>query len=166
MLSDNEVIQKIKKGEINYFEIIVKKYTAKIYQLIKTKVSIKEDIEDLTQNTFIKFYKSINRFNENLPVLPYLYQIAKNELKMYYRDKKNFLPLKEYFKNGDEKDFFDKLDNKKDYLKNLKNQEKEIMLMLIDGFSYNEIAKKFKKPVNTVKSIIRRTRKKLLANRY
>lgn len=161
-MNDKEIIIKIKKGEIDYFEVIVKKYTSKIYQLIKLKVSIKEDAEDLVQNTFIKFYKAIGRFNENLPVLPYLYQIAKNELKMYYRSKKNFLPLKEDFKNNDEKDFFDKFDNKEDYLKNLKNQEKEMMLMLIDGFSYQEIAKKFKKPVNTVKSIIRRERKKLI----
>ncbi|MCX7881083.1 MAG: sigma-70 family RNA polymerase sigma factor [Patescibacteria group bacterium] len=165
IISDREIILKIKNGEINYFEIIVKKYTSKIYQLIKTKILIKEDVEDLVQNAFIKFYKAINRFNEKLPILPYLYQIAKNELKMYYRSKKNFLPLKENFKNEDERSFFERFERKEDYLKKLKKEEKEMIMMLVDGFSYKEIAEKFKKSLNTVKSIVRRARRKLIINK-
>ncbi len=168
-MSDKEIILKIKNGEINYFEIIVKKYTSKIYTLIKTKISNKEDIEDLVQNTFIKFYKAIDRFNENLPILPYLYQIAKNEIKIFYRSKKDFLSLDEkfYFQSDHVKDRIDDFDiyyNDENYLKNLKSEEKEMIIMISEGFSYKEIAKKFKKPLNTVKSMIRRARKKLIIN--
>lgn len=168
-MSDKEIILKIKNGKIDYFEIIVKKYTSKIYSLIRTKISKKEDIDDLVQNTFVSFYKAINRFDENLPILPYLYQIARNELKMYYRSKKDVLSLDEkfYFLPDRVKDRIDDFDidyNNESYFKNLKKEEKEMIIMISEGFSYKEIAKKFKKKLNTVKSIIRRVRKKLIIN--
>lgn len=168
-MSDKEIILKVKNGEINYFEIIVKKYTSKIYNFFKAKISNKEDIDDLVQNTFISFYKSINRFDENLPILPYLYQIARNELKMFYRSKKDLLSLDEkfYFLPDRVKDRIDDFNidyNDENYFKDLKKEEKEMIMMKAEGFSYKEIAQKFKKKLNTVKSIIRRIRKKLIIN--
>lgn len=160
MISDKEIILKIKNGQIDYFEYLVKKYTQKIYQLIKSKISLKEDAEDLTQNTFIKFYKAIDRFNENQPILPYLYQIARNELKMFFRSRKQMLPLEEWY-HLDADRFIDGIDDKEKYLKNLKREEKEMLLMIVDGYSYQEVAKRFKRPLNTVKSIIRRAKIKL-----
>ncbi|MCX7955997.1 MAG: sigma-70 family RNA polymerase sigma factor [Patescibacteria group bacterium] len=166
-MSDKEIILKIKNGQIDYFEIIVKKYTSKIYQYIKKKVLKKEDTEDLTQNVFISFYKSINRFDENKPIEPYLYQIAKNELKMFYRSKKKFFSFNEkfYFCNDRIKDriedFIEDFDVKMILLKKLKKEEREIFLMLAEGYSYQEIAKKFKKSLNTIKTIIKRGREKI-----
>ena len=159
-ISDKEVILRIKNGEIDYFEYIVKKYSQKIYQLIKSKLTLKEDAEDLTQNTFIKFYKAIDHLKEDLPIMPYLSQIAKNELKMFYRSKKKTISLDEKILLVDDR-LITKLEKEEIDLRRLNHQEKKILLMLAEGFSYLEIAKKFKKPLNTIKSIIRRARIKL-----
>ena len=155
--TDKELIKKIKNGEIDYFAFIVKRYSASIYRYIEVKIKRKEDVEDLVQNVFISFYKAINRFNEAKPVKPYLYQIVQNELKMFYRKYKPSLPLKEeIFIEEKETTVFDD-----GYLKFLTNQEKEILFLTDKGYTNQEIAKKFKKPLNTVKSIIRRARIKL-----
>lgn len=126
---------------------------------IYRKLSKKEDTEDLVQNVFVSFYKSIERFDENKPIKPYLFQIVINELKMYYRRYHPSLPLKEdiYL----EKNIDSELDLS--LIKSLKSKEKNMLQMIADGFSYSEISKKFKKPINTVKSIIRRARFKLKA---
>lgn len=162
MMTDKEIIIKIKNGEINHFSFLVKKYTKTIFNYIKNKIGETEEAEDLTQNVFISFYKAIERFDEKKPVKPYLFQIVKNELKMFYRDHKNLLPLNEdiIFEEKDNIEF------DRNFLNSLKNSEKEVLMMLIEGYSYKEIAKRFKKRLNTVKSIIRRARKKLLVIGY
>jgi len=63
-MSDNQVILKIKNGEIDYFEILVKKYSKVIYSYLFSRLKKKEDCEDLVQEIFLSFYKSINRFDE------------------------------------------------------------------------------------------------------
>lgn len=155
--SDAEVIVKIKNGEIDYFSYLVKKYSDSIFRFIKLKIKKEEDAEDLTQNVFISFYKAIDRFDEKKPVKPYLYQIVRNELKMFYRSHKTVLPLKEEMVGvTEETTIFDEGD-----LKVLNKMEKEILLMVYDGVSYHEITAKFKKPLNTIRSIIRRARLKV-----
>src|SRR3990167_7579561 len=94
-LSDKDIILRIKKGEIDYFTFIVKKYTKQIYNYVLKKLGQKDEAEDVVQNSFLKFYKAISRFDEDKPILPYVYQIAKNEIKMYWRAKKKLLPLDE-----------------------------------------------------------------------
>ena len=163
-LSDRETIIKIKEGEIEYFRVIVNKYTRTIYGYFKKRLSIKEDAEDLTQNCFIKFYKNIDKFDEDKEVSPYLVQIAKNELKMFYRQKKPTLPLNE--------EMASKLENRtnfnEDYLEiinSLPKKQAKILNLLSEGFSYREIADKMNKPLNTIKTIIRRLRLKIKKNK-
>lgn len=166
-MTDKEIIIKIKRGEIDYYSYIVNKYTASIYRYIKVKIKNKEDVEDLVQNVFVSFYKAIERFDENKSVKPYLYKIAINELKIFYRKYRRLIPLKEDLiveeKNSD---FVETIMDKKQiinnqHLKKLSQQEKEIILMIGDGYRYEEVSKKFKKPLNTIKSIIRRARLKV-----
>ena len=156
-LSEKEIILKIKNGEIDYFSIIVKKYSTLIYQYVTRKLKKKEDVEDLVQNVFVSFYKAVERFNENKPIKPYLFQIVSNELKMFYRSRKPTLPLKEEIIIEDKETIgFDSRS-----LDFLSDQEKRMLLLISKGYAYQEVAKKFKKPLNTVKSIIRRARQKV-----
>lgn len=158
-LSDKDIIRKIKKGKIDYYSYIVKKYTTSIYRLVRRNLGEGGYInaEDIVQNTFISFYKSIERFDEKKPISPYLYQIAKNELKMFYRSKKPMLPLKEeiFFEEKNEEGL------KIEDFKLLNSQERGIFKHISEGYSYEEIAKLFKKPINTIKSIVRRGRLKI-----
>ncbi|MBI5127364.1 RNA polymerase sigma factor [Candidatus Roizmanbacteria bacterium] len=155
--SDKEIIIKIKQGEIDYFTYLVKRYSSSIYRFIGLKIKKKEDIEDLVQNTFISFYRAIDKFNEEKPVKPYLYQIVQNELKMFYRRYKPIMPLKEEIIIEEVE--AEPLDDRD--LVALTGMEKRILILTGEGFTNEEIAKKFKKPLNTVKSIIRRARIKL-----
>ncbi len=159
-LSDKDAILKIKNGEIDYFSLLVDRYTAMIFNFVIFKLKNKEDAEDLVQNVFISFYKAIERFDVGKPVKPYLFQIVSNELKMFYRSKKSSLPLKEeIYLVADDKGQ-DVSDNE-DYLRFITDKEKQMLLMLGEGYSYVEVAVKFKKPLNTIKSIVRRARLKL-----
>ncbi len=154
---DKEIIERIKNGKIDYFSVIVERYMSKMHQYIKSRLFQKMDADDLTQNTFISFYKSISRFDETKPVLPYLYQIAKNELKMYFRAHKQTARLNENIEIKDENmNFF-----RDDYsmaLDMLTQEQKLILGLVYDGYSYREIADKMGRPINTIRTIIHRSR--------
>lgn len=155
-LSDKDIVKKIKNGEIEYYSYIVKKYTILIYKYIERRLYKKEEADDLVQNVFISFYKAIERFDEGRPVKPYLFQIVQNELKMYFRSFKKSLPLNELIISEDEQEELIIED-----FKFLNNQERKIFKQINEGYSYKEIAKLFKKPTNTIKSIVRRGRLKI-----
>lgn len=156
VISDSEIILKIKQGEINYYSSIVEKYMPNIIRYIKAKLFNKLDVDDLVQNTFINFYKSINNFDSEKPISPYLYKIASNELKMYYRAHKSTVTLDEKYNISYDPSFF--IDDYSPYTKLLTQEQQTILKLLQAGHTYQEIANKIKKPINTVRTIIRRTR--------
>jgi len=157
-LSDKNIIEKIKNGEIDQYSYIVKKYTTLIYRYIERKLFKKDEVDDLVQNVFISFYKAIEKFDEKRPIKPYLFQIVQNELKMYYRSKKPTTSLYDdiYLEDGRQQDITDD-----DYLGHLNQVEKNIFQHISEGYTYEEIGKLFKKPVNTIKSMVRRGRIKI-----
>lgn len=155
-LADKEIIKKIKDGQIDFYSVIVKKYTSVIYFYIKSRLFKKDEVDDLVQNVFISFYKAIEKFDGERPVKPYLFQIVRNELKMYFRSYKKTLPL-------DEKIVFEEQyeEVKIEDFTSLNYQEKIIFDHINQGYSYLEIGRLVKKPLNTVKSIVRRGRVKI-----
>lgn len=159
---DKEVIAKIKNGEIEYFSYLVKKYTARIQNYLFKKIYNKDDIDDIAQNIFLKFYKAILRFDEERPILPYLFEITRNETKMYYRSRDKALPLKEELVQTNQFEFpYEKLEVEQ-LLKVLSHEERKALEMLEEGYLYQEIAQKLSKPLNTIKTLIRRARLKII----
>jgi len=155
-ISDREVIEKIKKGEIDQYFHIVKKYSPAVIRFIRLKVADREDAEDIAQNVFFNFYKAIGRFDTQRPVSAYLFQIARNEIKMYFRSRKKTVSLNERIA-ADESDIFF-LDNLEILLKNLPKSQKQVLKLFSEGYTYAEIAKKVGRPLNTVRTLIRRAR--------
>jgi len=164
-MEDKEAIVKIKNGEIDAFSFIVRNYTSRIHNYISMKLFDKLETDDLVQNVFLSFYKAIPRFEISKPILPYLFQITKNELKMYYRAKKQTVSLNEDIKVIDEKEIFSEADYQ-DILRVLPKNEKKIFQWIYEGYSYEEIAKKINKPTNTIKTLVRRARLKLSKKTY
>lgn len=161
-LTDEKVISSIKEGEIEAFSYIVKKYTQPIFRFINGKVFDKQEVDDIVQNIFLSFYKAINRFDEKKSILPYLYEIARNELKMYYRSRKQTLPLsdnlvvKEDDVSQDMREF-----EVNELIKKLPADQQKALVLAAEGYSYQDIAKRLKKPLNTIRTIIRRGRMKI-----
>lgn len=164
--SDEELIIKIKSGEIDFYRGIINRYYNYIFSLIKKKIINFQDSEDIAQNVFINFYKSIDKFDEKKPIKPYLYSIALNEIKQFYRKFKKLLRLNENIDIEDKKFIEDIYDDTNLFSFNLNIKEKQIVNLLIKGYRYQEISKKLKIPLNTVKSIVRRLRLKVKKNTY
>jgi len=161
-MTDKEVILRIKNGEINYFGILIKKYSNFVYQYLFLRIKNKEDCEDLLQEIFLNFYKNLIHFDENKPVKPYLFKIVTNQLRMFYRKRKKFFPLnKDVVDEESESLIFNFFNDEGEIFKKLNKKEQKVFELLKNGYKIKEIAKKLKIKENTIKSLIRRGRKKL-----
>src|SRR3954452_24862366 len=76
--SDAEVIQRCRQGEVEPFSLLVARYQDRIYNLAFRLLERPEDALDVAQETFIRAYESLGRFDTRRPLAPWLFRIATN----------------------------------------------------------------------------------------
>jgi RNA polymerase sigma factor, sigma-70 family len=77
-INDSFYIEKIKAGDVQAFSVIVSRYKDKVFSIVYRIINNREDAEDLTQEIFIKLFKSINGFKNESEFSTCLYRIAYN----------------------------------------------------------------------------------------
>ncbi len=75
---------KIEQG----FKLLMLKYQERLYWHVRRMVFEHEDANDVIQNTFIKVYKSIHKFEGKSKLYTWLYRIATNEAITFLNKKK------------------------------------------------------------------------------
>lgn len=88
MIDIKSIIIKAREGDQEAFSLLYKEYYVPVYRYIYLRIRSKEQSEDLTQDVFLKIYKSIGSLNPtgDSP-LGYFYTIAKNTLIDFWRKK-------------------------------------------------------------------------------
>jgi RNA polymerase sigma-70 factor (ECF subfamily) len=80
------------------YAILSDTYQKRIYGIIRKMVIIHEDADDILQNTFIKTFKKIKKFNGKSSLFTWIYRIAINESLNFLEKKKRhyFLPIEDH----------------------------------------------------------------------
>jgi RNA polymerase sigma-70 factor (ECF subfamily) len=91
MYPDFLLVQKLKSGNKEAGEQLVKKYYASIYQYCYLRIRHRDLAEDFTQETFMHFFASLKTYVEYGKTKNYIYRIAGNIIKNYYKKKKEVL---------------------------------------------------------------------------
>jgi RNA polymerase sigma-70 factor (ECF subfamily) len=96
-LSDKELLERFRNPDMrNYsFNLLIRKYQKKIYWHVRRMVISHDDANDVTQETFVKVWKYLDRFKEESQLFTWIYRIATNESISFLRKKRNrfFIPL-------------------------------------------------------------------------
>jgi len=89
-LTDIEIINKIKSGEINFFKELVLIYKDKSFSLIMKILKNRNESEDCLQEVFMKIFNSImsGSFEEKSKFSSYVYSIVYNSAVDYYKKNK------------------------------------------------------------------------------
>ena len=89
-LTDIEIINKIKSGEINFFKELVLIYKDKSFSLIMKILKNRNESEDCLQEVFMKIFNSImsGSFEEKSKFSTYVYSIVYNSAVDYYKKNK------------------------------------------------------------------------------
>jgi RNA polymerase sigma-70 factor (ECF subfamily) len=87
-LSDEELVFKAQTGSRRCFEELVHRYSHRLFYFLRPKVTTDEDTEDLVQETFLKAYRNISRFDLNYKFSTWLYTTAARLAISFYRKKR------------------------------------------------------------------------------
>lgn len=77
-LSDQHYIDNILQGETNAFAVLVDRYKDMIFTLALKMIKNREEAEEVAQDTFIKVFKSLNKFKGDSKFSTWIYKIAYN----------------------------------------------------------------------------------------
>lgn len=80
---DQELVERAQKGDKRAFELLVMKYQRKLARLLSRMVRDPGEIEDITQESFIKAYRALPQFRGESAFYTWLYRIAVNTAKNY-----------------------------------------------------------------------------------
>lgn len=101
-------ITELLKSDLNKgFQLVVEKYSSKLYWHIRRLVILHEDADDALQNTFINAWRGMSDFRNESSLYTWLYTIATNEaLSLINKRKRNsalsFDDLENTFANSQE----------------------------------------------------------------
>ncbi|WOT04342.1 RNA polymerase sigma factor RpoE [Shewanella youngdeokensis] len=175
-ISDQQLVERVQRGDKNAFNLLVQKYQNKVANLISRYVRNQADVADVSQEAFIKAYRALPNFRGESAFYTWLYRIAVNTAKNHLVSQGRRAPANdvdvedaEYYDGSDalkefasperlvlsdeiQKVVFDTLDTLPEELK------MAISLRELDGMSYEEIANVMDCPVGTVRSRIFRAR--------
>ena len=80
---DQALVVRVQKGDRPAFDLLVRKYQHRIAKLVSRFVSDRSEVEDVTQEAFIKAWRAIKGFRGDSAFYTWLYRIAINTAKNY-----------------------------------------------------------------------------------
>lgn len=165
-------------GDNGAFEELVRKHERLVGTCVYSIVGNSEDVLDVSQEVFLKVYRSLKSFNGDSEFSTWLYRIAKNTALDFVRKRKTASVSLD--SSGEEGEGFDVPDEsisaspEKTALKNekykilykaidaLSDEHREIIILRdLNDYSYEEISDILKIEVGTVKSRLHRAREHL-----
>jgi len=79
--TDQQLVQRAQRGDLRAFDLLVLKYQGRIAALVSRYVSDAGELEDVTQEAFIKAYRALGKFRGDSAFYTWLYRIAANAAK-------------------------------------------------------------------------------------
>jgi RNA polymerase sigma-70 factor (ECF subfamily) len=174
--SDEQLVKRVQQGDKAAFDLLVLKYQHRIAALVSRFIRDADEVQDVTQESFIKAYRALGNFRGDSQFYTWLYRIAVNTAKNYLVSRNRRPP-------GADIDIDDAVHfESENKLKDIASPERKAMsdelmarvnetiqslpedlraaltLREYDGLSYEEIAGVMGCPVGTVRSRIFRAR--------
>ncbi|MHC1723649.1 MAG: RNA polymerase sigma factor [Aminipila sp.] len=178
MISEQEslLIKKAKEGDEGSFETLILSCKGKAYNIALRYVKNENDALDVLQESFIKIFRNLPKFNEQSKFETWVYRIVVNACNDFLRKNKNkYNELSVVLDENDDEKELDIPDHTPppeavilnqehteyilDCLEKIPIDHKEIIILRdIKGFAYEEISEILECSIGTVKSRISRAR--------
>lgn len=178
-IEDFEIIKNILAGKHEQYGILQKRYRGIITTLIRKMVKDEDDVQDLVQETFIKTFNALDKFQFGYSFSSWIYRIASNNCIDFLRKKRfQMVSIDQPLGTGDDDYTFEIKDEdstpedrmmrneRSEILKKAidelpENYKKIIFLRHTEELDYQEIAIQMDMPLGTVKAHLFRARKLL-----
>ena len=178
-VTDKAIVERVLKGDIDAFAVLVNKYQDRIYSAVLNYVSNPEDAVDVAQETFVKAYSKLRSFDSASAFYTWLYRIAINTAIDFLRRRKSrpadSLDDDKYSEYGFEPVSTDlsadpemvlsrgeQMQTLRNAIQSLSEKLRSVVVLHdVEGLSQEEVAEILGIPVGTVKSRVSRARAEL-----
>lgn len=79
-LTDEDLMRAYQAGDSAAFDVLYARYAPRIYGYLKRRISDPARLEEVFQNVFLKFHKTRAQYNPALPVVPWIFTVARSVL--------------------------------------------------------------------------------------
>jgi RNA polymerase sigma-70 factor, ECF subfamily len=178
---DRELVRRAQGEDKEAFEELIRRHQHRVFAVAGGILRRREDVEDISQQVFVKAYFSLKRFDQRAAFSTWLYKITVNECWDLLR-KKKVRPLvyesdlseeqaRQVMTSGERgttgPDASERLEARERVERLLQGLDERDRLMLIlkevEGFSIEEIAKVLDLNANTVKVRLFRARRRVVS---
>jgi RNA polymerase sigma-70 factor (family 1) len=87
---DNELVDRLQKGNVEAFDMIYEKYSGKLYAFGLKYLRTIAEAEELVQSVFLKLWENSKKLNKESSFKSYLFTIAYNDICKIFR-KRNYM---------------------------------------------------------------------------
>ncbi len=174
---DQQLVERAQRGDKHAFDLLVIKYQRKLARLLSRFIRDATEVEDVTQEAFIKAYRALPSFRGDSAFYTWLYRIGINTAKNYLVALGRRAPTTTEIDSEEAEGFEDG-----EHLRDLNTPENQMMsqqvgetvnqtleelpeelrtaitLREMEGLSYEDIANIMNCPIGTVRSRIFRAR--------
>ena len=168
----SKLVKSAKSGDLDSFDSLTLMFRERLYGVIYNMTFNHDDAADLTQDAFVKAFRSLSKFKEKASFFTWIYRIGVNLTLSYLKKKKSrkFFSFDQYVSDGvsikDSEKFscsdsnsvrstlINELHEKlNEALSQLSDKHRTIVVLFeIDGLSHKEIASIMKCTEGTVRS--------------
>ena len=179
---DKSLVERAQKGDLDAFDSLTIKYRQRLLSVIYNMTSNREDAADLTQEAFVKAFRSIGRFKGKSSFFTWLYRIGVNVTLSHLQKNKarRFFSFENLSEEVNQETAFEVLASRSkterptllnelqeklnEALQKLSNKHRTIVVLFeIEGLSHKQIAEIMKCSEGTVRSRLHYAKQQLQA---
>ena len=164
---DVNLVRRCLRGETDAVQALVGRHQAEVYGLCCRLLGCRHDAEDVTQEVFLRVFRSLKRWDRSRPLRPWVMGIAVNRCRTWMAQRVRRPELVDYLQEtlpgpaaDDSAELFQEIQSALAVLR--LEYRTAFVLFHEQGQPYEDIARAMDRPVGTIKTWLHRARLEIL----
>ncbi len=164
---DASLVRRCLRGDAEAIRLLVHTYQGDVYGLCVRLLGHRQDAEDVTQEVFLRIFRSLDGWDAARPLKPWIMGIAVNRCRTWLAQRARRPELVDYLQDTvsvpPADDSAELLREIQGALAELRPEYREVFVLFHEhGHPYEDIASALDRPVGTIKTWLHRARLEML----
>jgi RNA polymerase sigma-70 factor (ECF subfamily) len=165
---DALLVRRSLRGDPQAIQSLIERFQAEVFGLCVRLLNHRQDAEDVTQEVFLRVFRSLRRWDRKRPLKPWIMGITVNRCRTWLAQRARRPELADYLQEsvaGPPADDSAELTREiAAAVEDLRFEYRTVFVLFHNqGLPYEEVARALKKPVGTIKTWLHRARLEVLA---